>query len=385
MSPHRNRTLAALILGLLIVPTAIAQEPVSQDSEFSEQIDVTEVLLDVVVTDKQGNVILGLNEDDFVVEDGGEAVDIRDVTFYSNRRFLESAALADRLGVSPDQIPVDRYFLLFFDDPRQLYPDLMPQLLDSLRWARRWVHQELLPNDYVAVLSYDVKLKVHQDFTLDNEAILRALDDVARGKDDGGNWPSRAELSESGPSLRQNLPRGKELEKESRKIYGALSTVADAAGYIVGRKNLLLFSVGFGEAGEFGFDVASVSNLESTTFGTYQADERYYPPMMQALNDNNVAVYSVSLLQTLADENFAQGLMNNGLSLVAEDTGGEFYANFANFRFPLREVVEDNNGYYLLSYAARLPRGSDGYREVEVSTRNPAFVVRARRGYLTDS
>jgi VWFA-related protein len=294
---------------------------------------------------------------------------------------LESANLAQRLGVSPDQVPVDRYFILFYDDPRQVYPDLTNQLLDALRWSRRWVHQELLPNDHVAVLSYDVKVKLHQDFTTDNEAILRALDSVARGKDPGGNWPSRAELSD-GPSLRQNLLRGEELSKASRKIYGALGAVADAAGYVIGRKNLLLFSVGFGDSGEFGLSPAAVSNLPSTPFGTYQADKRYYPSMMQRLNDNNVAVYAVSYLENLADEAFDQGLLNNGLSLVADDTGGEYYANFVNFRFPLREVVEDNNGYYLLAYRSRVPEG-DAYREVDVRTTNPSFVVRARKGYLT--
>jgi VWFA-related protein len=223
---------------------------------------------------------------------------------------------------------------------------------------------------------------VYQDFTTDNEGILRALDGVARGKDDGGNWPSRVELTGSGPSLRQNLPRGDELSKRSRRIYSAMSTVAEAAGYIIGRKNLLLFSVGFGDAGEFGFNPADFSNLESTRFGTYRADERYYPGMMQRLNDNNVAVYAVSLIKNLSDETLGQGIVGNSMSLVAADTGGEYYTNFVNFRFPLREVVEDNNGYYLLSYGARLPAGTDGYREVDVKTRNPNFVVRARRGYL---
>ncbi|MGH9465290.1 MAG: VWA domain-containing protein [Thermoanaerobaculia bacterium] len=379
MSTSRLSRRAAVAFLLAVTAPLAAQQP-----EFEEQINVTEVLLDVVVTDDDGNVILGLDRDDFVVEDGDQAVDLTGVTFYSNRRFLESVNLADRLGISPDQVPVDRFFLLFFDDPRQVYPDLTNQLLDALRWARRWVHQELLPNDWVAVLSYDVKLQVHEDFTTDNEAILQALDDVARGVDASENWPSRSAGS-TGPSLRTNLPQGRDLARASRKIYGALSTVADAAGYIVGRKNLLLFSVGFGESGEFGVSPAAISNLESGSFATYQADERYYPSMMEQLNDNNVAVYGVSLVENLAEETFSQGLLNNGLSVLADDTGGQYYANFVNFQFPLRKVVDDNNGYYLLSYAARVPASETGYRQVTVRTLNPDFRVRYRQGYLADS
>ncbi len=383
MSSLRPSRLVVVVCLLAAAPLA-AQQPTLQEEPFQERIEVTEVLLDVVVTDGDGNVILGLDRDDFVVEDGDQAVDLTDVTFYSNRRFLESVNLAERLGISPEQVPVDRFFILFFDDPRQLYPDLTSQLLDALRWARRWVHQELLPNDWVAVLSYDVKLQVHEDFTTDNEAILQALDDVARGKDASENWPSRSEGS-TGPSLRANLPQGRDLARASRKIYGALESVAGAGGTIIGRKNLLLFSVGFGESGEFGVNPAAISNLESGSFGTFQADKRYYPNMMERLNDNNVAVYGVSLLENLADETFSQGLLNNGLSVLASDTGGQYYANFVNFQFPLRQVVDDNNGYYLLSYAARVPASEAGYRQVTVRTLNPDFKVRYRQGYLAGS
>ena len=48
---------------------------------------------------------------------------------------------------------------------------------------------------------------------------------------------------------------------------------------------------------------------------------------------------------------------------------------------PLKEVNEENNGYYMLSFEASYPLGDEGYREVEVETVNPEFKVRARKGY----
>ena len=142
--------------------------------------------------------------------------------------------------------------------------------------------------------------------------------------------------------------------------------LADAAGYIVGRKNLMLFSIGFGNLSDF---------------GTYIPDERYYDRMAHALNDNNVAVYSISWIENLTDENPAFGTLNNVLSLLSEETGGRYYFNFVDFKDPLQRVTEDNNGYYLLSYSARHPLGDEGYSKVAVSTVNPNFVVRARQGY----
>ena len=358
--------LTAAIAILLTIPTLSWAQDEPQ-SEFAGQIDVTEVLLDVLVTDPSGNVIVGLQPEDFIVKDGGEEVEVTSATFYSNRRFVESAKVAERLGVQPDEVPSDRFFILFFHDQRFEDPSITSNVLDALRWAKLWVEEETLAYDYVAVLSYDVKLKVHQDFTLDRQALVDALDSVAKMRNPENTWPSRTAEHE-GPSLRQNLPQGKELSRQTRRIYSGLELTAEAAGYIMGRKNMLLFSFGFGDQNDF---------------GTYYPDPRYYPPMMQALNDNNVAVYSISWFKNLGDQSSSgQDQIENVLSQLSADTDGTFYFNFVNFQTPLIKVVDDNNGYYLLSYSAEHERGRQGYQQVEVTTRNPEFRVRGRNGYL---
>ena len=354
----------ALILTLVMPLSSWAQD--EPQSEFRGQIDVTEVLLDVLVSDSSGNVIVGLQPEDFIVKDGGEEVEVTSATFYSNRRFVESAQVAERLGVQPDEVPSDRFFILFFHDQRFEDPSITSNVLDALRWAKVWVEEETLAYDYVAVLSYDVKLKIHQDFTLDRQELVDALESVAKMRDPESTWPSRTAMHE-GPSLRQNLPQGKELRRQTRRVYSGLSLTAEAAGHIMGRKNMLLFSFGFGDQNDF---------------GTFYPDPRYYPPMMQALNDNNVAVYSISWFKNLGVQSPGQNQVENVLSLLSSDTDGTFYFNFVNFQTPLIKVVEDNNGYYLLSYSAEHERGQKGYQAVEVTTRNPEFRVRGRNGYL---
>ncbi len=361
-APHFKPLLAAALLTALGSPLNAQQNP---ETEFRERIQVTEVLLDVLVTDPSGNVILGLDKDDFVVEVEGQPVELNSATFYSNRRLLDSGLLPESAGVSPGDVPVDRYFILFFHDQRPEYPSLTGQFLDALRWAQKWVDEAILPNDYVAVASYDHKLELHQDLTNNRSALKEALKAVAKGRDPGSNWPSR-QAGGPGPSRRRNLPHGRHLSRQTRRIYSGLETLAEAAGYITGRKNLLFFSVGFGRLNDF---------------GTYLPDERYYPPMMEILNDNNVAVYAISMFENLRDENPAQAVLGNVLSLLAADTGGRYYFNFVNFQVPLQKVVDDNSGYYLLSFSAEHPLGERGYREVEVATRNPVFKLRARKGY----
>ena len=45
-------------------------------------------------------------------------------------------------------------------------------------------------------------------------------------------------------------------------------------------------------------------------------------------------------------------------------------------------MSKDTAGYYLLSYRSEYPRGTSGYREVKVDTREKGYEVRARKGYL---
>lgn len=365
---HTKPTLSLLALLLLVAGLAPARAQEQPQGEFEEELAVTEVLLDVLVTDADGNVVIGLGPEDFVVRDQGEEVELTSASFYSNRRFVESSRLAERANIDPDLVPSDRVFIIFLQDDRPANPALFTRFtMDAARYLSRWVREELLPNDWIAVASYDAELKIWQDFTHDKAAVETALAEMLKGgKDPGTEWPSRIPEQGDAPSLLANLPHGKDLKKASRKIYDGLRLVGEATADIQGRKNLVFLSVGFGE---------------TTGFGGYYPDPRYYPRMIQTLNDENVAVYSIDLVSTTAQGTVLDRGVNNSLSLLSEDTGGRYYFHFDNFGTPLHEVNEENNGYYLLSFEARYPVGDQGYREVEVETVNPEFKVRARKGY----
>jgi VWFA-related protein len=338
----------------------VAQEEVRQEG-FTGEVEVSEVLLDVLVQDRKGNVILGLDEKDFQVTEAGKPVEITDVVFYSNRRLLDAPG-AKRPEVSAGT--EDRFFILFFDDQRSAAmeaPQLLRQQLEAARRAREWVAKEMVPGDHVAVVSYDQKLKVHQDFTADRRALEGAISAAARGKDTDGNWPSRIPGGE-GPSLLGGLPRGNELRDRTTTIYEGLQELARSAGNVRGRKNLLYFGIGFGRINEF---------------GQYTPDPRYYDDTVQAMNDNNIAFYAIDLTPPGTEH-----VLSDALNQVASETGGKYFFNTVSFLTPLRQVSEETSGYYLISYRATHPAGERGFQEVEVKTNNPEFRIKAREGYV---
>ena len=356
-----------LIIGAILpIPASAQTEPAPPPGEppFQEEIAVTEVLLDALVTDREGNVVIGLGKDDFIVEAAGKAVPVESVTFYSNRRFLgdRTGERAQALGLST--AVEDRYFIFLVHDQGRTnseIPGIVSRQLDAARQAKRWIAQDMLGGDWVAVASYDHKLKIHQDFTRDRDALQRALDDAARGQDPGGNWPSRLPAEASGPTLRGGLPRGTDLRAQTPTIYEGLSVLARAAGNIRGRKNLILLTTGFGRVNDFGL---------------YTPDPKYYPKMAQDLNANNMAVYAIDLMPLGSEHT-----MSNGMNQLAADTGGRYYFNFTTFVTPLQQLATDNNGYYLLSFRPPADGGDSGYRKVKVRTKNPEFEVKAREGF----
>jgi len=340
---------------------------------FSEKIEVREVLLDALVTDRQGKVIVGLNRNDFTVTENGKPVELTGVTFYSNRRLVGgSAALAGR-GVSAEQAPEDRYFILFVQDQRfRTRGDdasegsrLLAREVLAGRQIKEWVDREVLPNDWVAVVGYDVRLKIYQDLTHDHSLIESAINDAVKGRDVENNWPSRLPAPGAGPSLLTGLPRGTELRARTPTFFDAIQVLARAAGNIPARKNVVLLTSG-------GFE-----ELSTAPYRQFMPDKRYFIPTTEALNSNNMAVYPVDLWPPGQISHTSDDVLN----LLAAETGGRYIFNVNNFTNALGDISAENNGYYLLSYRSEHPAGSSGFQKVEVRTTNPELKVKARQGY----
>ena len=351
----------AIVLALvsaLAPPRAGAQEPAAQ---FGEEVQVSEALLDVLVTDRQGNVVLGLGPGDFRVTLDGRPAEVTGAAFYSNRRFLESANAA-ALGIDPEAVPDRRLFVIFVDDQRFESFEargLLQRQFDAGRALERWLRSELLPSDLVAVVSFDVALRLQADFTNDLPTLRAAVERAVRGEEAPGNWPSRRSAEETTPSLAAHLPEGEALGRETGEIHKALTVLGAALEPVAGRKNLILFTIGFGDV---------------DPFGVYRPDPRYHDRMIEQLNAANVAVYPVDL--SPAD---ARHTLEGSFTEIARATGGEASFRAIGFDQPLDRIARETNGYYLVSVRTG-PGTEGGYREVEVEAVNPEFRMKARGG-----
>lgn len=352
-----------LCVGLLLSSPVRAQE--EPQPEFAEEIEVSEVLLDVLVTDRQGRVIVGLGADDFIVEEDGAAVDLTSVTFYSSRELLESTEPLAQQHRSIDEIPQERYFILFFQQQRRSaaeVPGLLSRQMEAGRDVSAWLADELQVRDFAAVALFESRLEIVQDFTNSVADLQEALTIAVKGQGSRRNWPSRQpEAGAGAPSLLRHLPTGRDLGKATGDTYEALQVLARAAGQVQGRKILVFFGRGVGEM---------------NSFGVWEPDSRFFGPTVETLNDNNVALYPLSVMPM-----GSRHTLEDSLSALANETGGTYHRQFTSFTTPLSMISSENGGYYLLSYRTRREKGTSGFQQVKVRLRNPELTVRARRGY----
>lgn len=351
------RILATSIASILLAgPVLLAQSPArEQQPTFGERVEVNAVLIDAVVTDVQGNQILGLTKDDFDVRESGVAQPVDTADYFTPRRLLNSTEGNAPFNV--ERVHEERYFVFFFDKPEG--GELFGRLAIARSAVRDFIAKQMIQTDRVAITGHDVRLKVYSDFTADKAQLLRALDDVARFSR-GQTAPSGDTMS---PSILRNIAAG-EMMNRTGTVYEALTALADALKPVRARKNLVLFSAGIHEPGEV------VRN------GMALNRSRYYDPMINALNAANVTVYAMNLLPDAPSD----PVFHQTLESLGRETNGDYYRYAVTFQSPLTKVVKASAGYYLLSY--RTGKKGRGFQKVEVSVKNhPELHVTARAGY----
>jgi VWFA-related protein len=350
-----KRFLILVALGALTLP-AFSQQQQSLPS-LSEQIDVNAVLLDVIVTDRKGNHILGLSADDFVIEENGVQQTVDSVDYFTNRRLLTERE--EQAPFKVEHVREDRYFIFFFDKPDD--PSvLFDQLTVARETVKKFIATDMKETDYVAIAGHDIRLKIYSDFTNDKAQLRKALNDATRF----GRGLTAAPAGE-GVSILRNMNLH-DLIDQTGTVYQAIDFLADSVRPIKARKNLVLFSPGIADREE---QVMSGTMLMSRS--------RYLDPALQSLNAANVSVYGVQLQRNVD----STPLYHQRLDEISQSTGGRYFRINVSFKPALQQIEKTNNGYYLVTYRSPHASGDRGFQKVHVGVKNRDFKVMARSGY----
>jgi len=345
----------AVLAVLAVLPLPLFAQ--DQPPQFGEKVDVNVVLLDAIVTDPKGNQILGLDKNDFIVKENGVRQTVDSVDYFTNRQLLN--VTAQNAAFKFERVKEGRCFVFCFDKPdgTQLFSDLAL----ARNATRDFIDHQMQPGDLVAIVAHDFRLKVYSDFTSDPAQLKRALAEVTKfGQGLKGG------ASSASPSILSNMS-SQQMDRTGT-VYEALELLGDSLRPIKARKNVILFSAGILEPGE------------TVRQGLVISQSQYYQPMVQALNRSNVSVYAINLIR---DQSMGTlPALHQTLERISYETNGEYFRYPVSFATPLKQIEKTNNGYYLISYYAKHPRGASGFQRVSVSLTGPGLRVKARDGYV---
>lgn len=263
--------------------------------------DVDQVSLDVAVLDNKGQFIKGIPKSSF--------------------RVLEDNVPQQITGFNIGEAPMTIAMLIEFSNKFQQY------------WGATWYQtlqlafgfaSTLKPEDYVAVIAYDIKPEILTDFTKDRMQTQEALRQLT-------------------------IPTWSEAN-----LFDAVTDTADRMSGIEGRKAILLISTG-------------VDTFSKLTFDKTR----------KSLQESGVPVYAIGLMQTLRimmepymrpgqDIGFLQA--DNQLKTFATETGGmaffpRFYGEFGGI---FQQIHEALRSQYVLTYAPSNKAHDGAYRRIKV-------------------
>ncbi len=417
--PTRHLLAAGLLT--LALP-ALAQESQSAlPGVFGEVLDVRVVNLEVVVTDKDGIPISGLNPADFTLTIDGEPVPI---DYFSEVR----GGVAIGEGEAPTvpgvpQVasgqPVETSYLVFVDDYFSIGPD-RNRVLDAFREDLGF----LGPEDRMAVVAYDGSqlemlstwsrsvVELERVFKRARERPAWGLQRVAERRqarvDEGESVQSLVGVSLQDSGVQTNIDRTfldpqeryyvqRLAEQLDRSVAAATATLRSFAKP-PGRKVMILLSGGWpffpveflysrfdrlilDREGIDGDDLygrlVDTANLLGYTL---------YPVDVPGLDRDvvDVTVLEAPDPRRIEARTFLREQENHyTLEHLAERTGGRALLNAKRMN-AFESVVSDTRSYYWLGFTPGR-EWDDTRHDVRLEMSSPDFKVRSRAGYLDTS
>lgn len=306
---------------------------------------MSRVLVDARAVDGRGQPIRGLDAADFRVKIDGKPARVEGAYWIGFEPGGGRPALREQAP------PEARGRLIVFLFQKDLEPSRLIGLMRMLIHTRTFL-ESLGPDDRVAVLSFDYKLKIWLDFTNRLDRIRRVLERGILFED-----PRDVEPVAS-PSLMATLDvvrAGRAYSMEE-----ALALVGQALEPLPGSKSVVLVGHGFGRL-----------TGASLTF------EAAYGEARRALQAARASVFCLDV--TDADSHTLEA----GLMMTAEDTGGFFARTHLFTEQAMTRLAGALAGHYVL-FVETETAGRPSH-EVEVSLASRRGRVLAKRHYAGGS
>jgi VWFA-related protein len=412
-----------------------AQENVILPKTEEHDVAVRLVLVDVVATDRQGNVVSGLTKEDFEIFEDGRPQAVSSLDYIK----LGEAVTGE---VEEGAYQRKKTFFVIFDSINSIKRILdrnRDEILEKMIGMARMGHEVM-----VLELREDNNMEILQPLTADEALIAAAvkkasgniwLENVADALSVphilAGDPISRREEMDSHRSIEQQFKESnrqmyeiqtrKRFEKTISGLLSAMNVIKD----LPGRKPVLYISSGFpsisfesmyDQAGgiDQGFAKSQVSMAKvKDPFKVLGKTKKrqgsdIFKDLIQFANSYNISFYTMDpdnylrfVLPDIAYDNFPRKISSaydfstfqdeiteikrielNNLTTLSQDTGGTTLQGGDRFDNFEKYVIRDLSSHYELSYYPSRAQADGDYHKIKVSVKKEGVRLKAREGYF---
>ena len=406
--------IAATTLGQAQQPSPTPRAPAQEDDIV--RITTNLVQVDVVVT-KNGKIVKGLTADDFEIFEDGKRQTITNFLYVSN--VADAAAVSSATAAPPVTNPKSRN--VTGPAPPPIEPNqarrIMALVIDDLglsaesinqvrKQLRKFVDEQMQPNDLVAIIRTGAEIGALQQFTNDKRLLQSAITQAQ------WNACSRVGTNVFEPIRPNTVPlttnAGSTCGWESvRSSLSSLRFILQAMGDLPGRKSMVLFSDSIPRQEQ---DITVPDDDPGS-----QIDDRNYYGLLQRLAEiairNSVVIYGVdtqglqfagpTAADTVSNSDLRGGVNSQmindqlnairrtrmlelirrreGADVLSKDTGGFLVKNSNDFK--LDEIMNDQQGYYLLGYRPNTETFDRHFHHISAKVKRSGLSLRTRKGF----
>lgn len=386
--------------------TIFSQTPTPTPPDDVVKIETSLIQIDVVVTDKNGNEVTNLKPEDFEVYENDQLVRISNFSYTSIKKG-DGASTANLLAgenVPPKVGEIRRTVAIVVDD-LLLAKNNVNYIKKSLT---KFISEQVQPNDLVAIIKTSGSIGILQQFTTDKNKLLRAIENIEwkpltsvgtspfppieitfseqiASNIIGGiqENPMDREAQEVNNSLKTNIEARTDISKVANNfrneqlISGTLNVLLktiEVMKQLAGRKSIVFVVEGLNNI--TGTEAGSLDSSGQNKFVSFENKE-LLRKVSEAANRSAISIYpldprGVQSVALTAEANTRDGMMGsmNGaqidqkvstqreaiarsqdaLKILAQETGGKAFINTNDLDKGFNEMLNSQNGYYLLAY-----------------------------------
>lgn len=417
----------ALLLFVGLQTISFSQNPSPTPPKSDDDVVVIStnlIQVDAVVVDKNGKQVTDLKPEDFEILENGVK---QQITNFSYIAVAPTVAEAEN-NAKPKSNPADK---LLPPAPTRIKPEQVRRtialVVDDLGLSfestarvrdalKRFVDEQMQPNDVVAIIRTAGGIGALQQFTTDKRQLYAAIERVRwypTGRGGIGTFapieatPLEAIAKQTGSE--EDTQRAADERRISNDFdnfrsdifsvgtLGALNFVVKGMSELPGRKAVVLFSDGFKlftrtDEGEIDPGGRILDSLRRLTEAANRAsvvintiDPRGLAITGMTAADDVSGLTFEQLQQRLTSRSNELFDTQEGLMSLAEQTGGRAFVNNNDIKGSVEKVLNDQKGYYLIGYQPDdeiFEPGKRRFNKLTIRVLRPGLKVRYRSGFF---